>query len=501
MKLLIVEDEKIIRSGLVRHLPWEKMEITEIHAVGNAQEAFQVCENIRPDIVLSDIRMPGMNGVEMCQELQHRYPELQVIFLTGYVEKEYLKAAIDLNAVSYIEKPIALPEVQKAIYRAVENIRKERIRKEAELHRILMSGTEAGKSLGEIDWCQVFLVRLQERESMHVVRQRINQWELFFQKSHLLKLTDVISPKTLALLVASRSGESGGNSIEKHLPFLLKSLEKCGIGNWFLAAGQKGKGSEDIPVSYQTAKEALKALAWKNWNCCVCYPLEQREYRPTEKERHILEEFEQKILHRQSSEAVKIVEDFYCQLIQEKTVLSYPVLHLTDEFWRVLMKNRQSLSRGRNVNKNGDENMFFPEEASTLKELSSMLRKSIVIQMTDNGKKEDSEEDRNCFVVQKVVDYMRKNYQDADLSIRTLADYVYLTPTYLSNLFKKQTGCTIGQYLTDLRIDEAKKRLRDPQYKLYQIAERSGYRDPNYFARIFKKKTGYTPSEYREKGC
>lgn len=96
---------------------------------------------------------------------------------------------------------------------------------------------------------------------------------------------------------------------------------------------------------------------------------------------------------------------------------------------------------------------------------------------------------------------MKKDYRNPELSVKLLADRVYLTPTYLSSLFKKTTGVTIGQYLTELRLWEARKLLEDPKYKLYQISELSGYRDPNYFARIFKKKTGMTPSEYRERRC
>ena len=88
--------------------------------------------------------------------------------------------------------------------------------------------------------------------------------------------------------------------------------------------------------------------------------------------------------------------------------------------------------------------------------------------------------------------------QDQDLSIGTLAELVYLTPTYLSTVFKKQTGLTIGQYLLEVRVENAKQKMRDPQLKFYQVSEMVGYEDANYFAKIFKKKTGVTPTEYKE---
>jgi YesN/AraC family two-component response regulator len=105
---------------------------------------------------------------------------------------------------------------------------------------------------------------------------------------------------------------------------------------------------------------------------------------------------------------------------------------------------------------------------------------------------------KGCYTINKVVDYIRINYSDVDLSIKTLADYVYLTPTYLSGLFKKNMGITIGQYIVDVRIANAKVYLKDPGLKFYQISVMVGYEDANYFAKIFKKKTGMTLTEYKE---
>ena len=108
-------------------------------------------------------------------------------------------------------------------------------------------------------------------------------------------------------------------------------------------------------------------------------------------------------------------------------------------------------------------------------------------------------DDENCPAVLQVMRIMRTNYGDKNLSVKSLAESVYLTPTYLSGLFKKRTGKTIGQYLTELRIEYSMKLLMDKQLKLYHIAEMVGYEDPNYFAKIFKRHVGMTPSEYREK--
>ncbi len=128
IKLLIVDDERTIRNGLARHMDWEKLGIGMVESAGSAEEAFAQCEKIRPDILLSDIRMRGMGGVEMCTQIHAQYPECQIIFVSGYADKEYLKAAISLGAVDYIEKPVR-PEllaaaVKKALAACEEQQRK-----------------------------------------------------------------------------------------------------------------------------------------------------------------------------------------------------------------------------------------------------------------------------------------------------------------------------------------------------------------------------------------
>lgn len=105
IRALIVEDETTIRSGLVRHLSWAELGVDEVRAAESAEEAFSILENYRPDLVLSDIRMPGMDGIQMATAIRERFPDTQIAFITGYTDKEYLQAAISIGVVGYVEKP------------------------------------------------------------------------------------------------------------------------------------------------------------------------------------------------------------------------------------------------------------------------------------------------------------------------------------------------------------------------------------------------------------
>lgn len=118
MKLLIVEDEQIIRDGIISHPDWAAMGIQEVYATSNAQQAFAIMEHYLPDIIISDIQMPGMDGLTMCRKIKEQHPNIQIIILTGYDEKEYLKEAIDIGVVSFVEKPLSLMALRRALEKA-----------------------------------------------------------------------------------------------------------------------------------------------------------------------------------------------------------------------------------------------------------------------------------------------------------------------------------------------------------------------------------------------
>ena len=123
IKLLIVDDEKTIRNGLQRHIDWNGLGVDMVQSAASAEEALMICDEFIPDIVLSDIRMRGMTGVEMCTKIHALYPECQIIFVSGYSDKEYLKAAISVGAVAYIEKPVVPELLIEAVKKAIASCR------------------------------------------------------------------------------------------------------------------------------------------------------------------------------------------------------------------------------------------------------------------------------------------------------------------------------------------------------------------------------------------
>ena len=132
MKILIADDEDYTREGLLEEIDWEEFGIDEIMQAVNGEEALKIVRWFRPDIVLSDIRMPKLDGIAFAEEMLQLVPQSKLIFISGYMETEYLKSAIQLSVIDYIEKPIDVDQVKKALRRAVEEIVREKKSREAD---------------------------------------------------------------------------------------------------------------------------------------------------------------------------------------------------------------------------------------------------------------------------------------------------------------------------------------------------------------------------------
>ncbi len=140
IQLLLVEDEAWIRKGILKHIPFYDLGIGNVQAVQNAAEALELCKGgFVPDILLSDIRMPGMSGTEMAAMIKERNPRCKIIFISGYSDKEYLTTAIKLQVVGYIEKPIDLEVLKDTLLQAVNQIRLMKMQRRTLLHRLLFS--------------------------------------------------------------------------------------------------------------------------------------------------------------------------------------------------------------------------------------------------------------------------------------------------------------------------------------------------------------------------
>ena len=490
LKIIIVEDETIIRNGLVKHISWERLGIDEIKAAANTQEALSVCENYVPDIVVSDISMPGENGIVLCRKLRELFPEIEIIFVTGYDDKEYLKAAIDLHAVRYVEKPINRKDISEAVQEAVSRYKRTTEQKEAFLHTCLLDSASypictIGKKI-----FRVGILHFGQEGRLAEAKQKLTEGLGFWvRKNRASILVEISDSTTLSFLL---SGEEKLPLEKSDREEFIQSINQIFTREpgWFLAMGIQVEKTENITNSWQSALEVQKALAYLGWNHVV-FPEDLQGDHKFELDRRMIDQFADAVSGKKEEMSRKLLDNFMQELEEKQIFISGDVRHIYYSLYHVIHRAEQAMHFTDKNQKDNTEADFF-EHAETFGEMNQYLQNRL------SDLFEDGEAQKSTYAVKKVMDYIWENYGDSSLSIRTLADYVYLTPTYLSNIFKKSAGLTIGQYLVYVRVEKAKRLMKEPQLKFYEVASMVGYEDANYFAKIFKKKTNMTPSEYKE---
>lgn len=493
---LVIEDEMPIRNGILNHIDWKGLGIQEVKGAGSGEEALSICRGYRADVVISDIRMPGMDGTELCRRLLEILPQCQIIFISGYSDKEYYRAAIHLHAVDFVEKPIDTAVLSAAISRAVEEISRRHQSGNSGLHRFLMNQEINPTREGFLEY---FRCKNSIREIYYgiaVVRTRPGTvsfadletvLEENLQKSmegEVHVLSDWMNRSTFVLLILSE--EPVDRPCEKHTGQLI--LEKSD-GDCFAVISGCFSGEQNLRPMVTRCMKAAGALSYCGWNRFVWAEEEPREYTEPASDAELTKLYHL-IATKDFGSAQKMIRDRAQSMIDAKAALGYTVRNWFFQMDYVITRADENMHL--HASKETPENSPL-ESLETIEELCSCVLSHLSGIMQQEG--EDHEGGR---VIREICSYIDENLQDSGISLEKIAGRVYLTPTYLSAMFRKKTGKTIGQYITDARISRAKELLRDPKYRLYDIAEMVGYTDSKYFARMFKKQTGLTPSEYRE---
>lgn len=531
IKLLIVDDEMATREGLMQAVSWERLGIDWVRAVANGLEALQVCALLKPDIVLTDVKMPGMDGIELGIRLREAYPGLILLFLSSYADKAYLKSAIQLNALDYIEKPVNLEELEQHIGKAVSLVQETQLRQEKE--RVLQSVISEGLPL------------LREKLALQLIQKAESRQDSARLWAALGNSIPSGSGMAVVLLVLHTS-EGALIRLQADKKLLLERLERCladdGTGavcgfkdschlvvhlyaRWLTAplqltnlagkirslvqqaAGERLDAFTGIGTvvysparlleSYQTAAAATQRQFFLGYNQVVAYQELDARSHTAALDPLLPEQLGRLLESGQEEAAAKLVSDF-ADLLRPR--IDTLVNQVKNAFFELLMRLfREAVNKGISLTDQSDETggeyiWNTITRFQTLQELESYVLERIAFFFRELRQKESG--GSISFSIRHMV---QRRYSDTDLSIKTLSDALFLTPNYLSLQFKKETGLTINQYITEYRMERAKELLRDRKRKLYDVALSVGFQDANYFTKSFKKVTGLTPSDFKEK--
>jgi len=525
MKLLIVDDETPTREGLKKHIPWELLGISIVKEARDGYEALEIIANWQPDFMLTDVRMPGMDGIELASRVRKLHPSCYILFLSGYSDKEYLKSAIDLNAVSYIEKPINLSEVTQSVQKAIslfedekERVEREKFlndsleenlpyRKEKLAHALLNPKSDPKLIKRELNACSITTEPGLVYQTIIIRTDALEIWnnpDISFIKSEIKNiLTEVMlvrwvlcSDKDDRHIISILAFDSSlSNNLEISLNSAMDILHSTFHESLqlFISVGQKVNSVIDIPASYRTAVISLQKLFFRGYGKVVFIKSASigNEFVLDEEWEN---DFNYLLEQMNTLDAIQMIRRLCAEIKpKEDTLVSY----IKNIFFRILL-SINSLYERRNISENSEkpqENYLWDiiSGFETLDEIQDYISGYInsfdeKIKALQNSKR----------TIVEITRFIEKNYSNEALTTQSIAENVYLTPTYLCALFKKETGRTIREYITTVRMEKSKQLLLDRKIKLHEIAKMTGYSDSNYYAKVFKRSFGLNPSEYRE---
>lgn len=520
IRAIVVDDEDVIRDSLREFIDWNRLGIHSVSCASDGLEAITLSRQIKPDIIISDIRMPRLSGIAFVEELRNLLPNCKIIFISGYSDKEYLKSAIQLKAISFVEKPINLCEITAAVQKAVEEVRNESL-----------LGTLMHKNRV---LCQELAIQLcnpvQQLES--VTRRLMNvdhnflacnlYCTLIFRFAIYQLPQDYTSMDNERLILLQSVFDSyfqgcltvpvDNSRIIMHISdpcttneeVFKKSISNCMAEfrlnlnpsvKVFTAVGISVTGLNNIHLSYGTALTAEQQLFYTGFDTLVFYQskLLSKDYYVYD---HQLASTFDSALRQGNKQLAFQLTSLITASIQQR-----PNTHV-DYVKNIFFKLSQKLSdiafeRGMNQSDNQEDFRKYLWKLISEKETLNDLYNEFQERLTSYF---------NCLSsiagnksVSEITQYIQKHFSCSDLSIGKISDAVHLTESHICHIFKQATGKTLNQFITEYRIDKAKELLRNKQAKLVEIADAVGYTDANYFTRTFKKLVGITPSEYRDR--
>ena len=523
-KVMLVDDEEDVAQAIMKKLNWEEMGFESPRYAHNGLEALELSEESRPDIVMTDIKMPYMDGMELARNLRKLYPNIRIIIFSGFDEFEYAKEAIRLEAEEYILKPIDADELKAVFSRVHEALDRDIDEKlnvaklenyymdslpllQEDFFASLVEGrvTEdrIDKLLSDyrIDLGGPFYLIAIVHISTSSVPEGMNP--VFLSVSVRKLLEERMDPKwgcrffsymgstVMIAQLASRKDASAFTDECDRLCRLAESICKAKVT---IGIGSLVDNLTSIRDSYQRGRDAVSYRVLyghtKAINISEISPMEREE--PSEETDSLSDVF--KKMKMSDRETVDEAARRYIEsnMGQQGTIQNYRffVMELVSEVYKFVKNNQLDVNEVFDMK----EDVYAKVQQMSREELSDWFS-GICISMHELIADKRSGNTRSF--VTKAKDYVADHYSDQELSIDFICNYLGVSSAYFSTVFKKETGKTFVGYLTDFRMEKAERMLLETDEKTYVIAQEVGYSDPNYFSYVFKKQFGVSPSKYK----
>lgn len=455
-QVLLADDEPSIIKSMKNAIAWEdyKMEVT--YTASSGEEALNILMTTPPDIAILDIRMPGHNGLELSKFIAQNELKTQVIIVSGYAEFSYAQKAMQYNVLGYCLKPVEYDEITSLLLRAIRNL---------ERTSTLISTSDFLEALesNQIDMITHYLKENHFLYDTYYLASSISE--------HPLPLTD-------ALCFCTGTSQYGYLSYK---PFSVSNLELLTSNH-----SVRGIGIYPTALSIDDLHHSFYRCVAMGYHYFIC---PEMKICTTYHDFHTLPYtslIETAVNLTAKDKLVNLLE----QLLEPEYYQLFSI-HSAQQLYNMIISNSRLIPNSQDYYIHHYRQLTH--EYSSLK---SMLENLIQMLEASPEFEETQEQISNSYFL-KIMKYINTYYNE-NISLKDIAEVVNMNPNYISQVFKKSTGTTFSRYLTDLRINQAKKLLETTNTSINDISQQTGFNDYFYFLKTFKKYTGKTPSEYRE---
>ena len=538
IKVFLVEDEMVIRRGIKNSIDWEKEGYIFCGEASDGELAYPMIIKEKPDILITDIRMPFMDGLELCKLVKEELPNIKILILSGYDEFDYAKEAIRLGVTEYLLKPISSGKLLEALNGVSESIRREKedkdlVRKYMEEMRentehekqkffeqmiagnlSMADALETGKkyemnlSAGMYNLL-LFRFTLGEEnrksgellgEAEYAIKKLTERLEYVFEFQR-----DV---EGWAFLLMADNEEQMSERVKELSKDLEEIMKNYSTIAYFGGIGQPVARLRELEESFREAERALAARFTMELNRIISVEdirmaqnvdtlddIEITSFGEIEKTRTMLGKF----LNNGAEDEIDEFVDVYINELPEENLKSVLMRqYIIMDAYIVMMSFCEKIEgiEGE-MQAQSEELKNSMKTIQTLEEIKNyirmLLKKIIGVRDTISGR-------RYSDIIEIAKDQIRKTYMSDEISLNTIAAEVGMSPSYFSSIFSKEMGKTFVEYLTEIRMDRAKELLMCSSMKTSEIGYEVGYKDPHYFSYIFKKTQNCTPKEFRARG-
>lgn len=531
-KVLLVDDEEEVRQGIRDKIDWAKFNFSVIGEAENGREALNFFDEVIPDIVITDINMPFMDGLELTAEIKENYPIVKVVILTGFDDFKFAQTAIKYGVYDYILKPVLPKDINDLLLKLQESLNAE-INEKKDLENLRIYYQESIPLLRENYLVSMILGKpgagtITDKFKELNINVKGNWYSASILKIDSESVTDPDSRKDIELkkfaifnitkeiLLNHNSGESffhddgiviiigidckdrttARNKMFSILDEIRQNVKKYLRLTVSIGFGYIVETLENIRMSYLSSQTARRyKLILSGDKVIFVEDLEPG----INNFFHLNEDREEALISSikfgEETEVSKSVDSLFIELNNKGASLKEYQLYFM-EIISVLMKmarffqieSKEVLPQNSGMYTELDNFDSIDQAKTWIGELCINLMKSI------SGKRLDAAQ----LLFEKARDYIDENYHDQELNVQRVSDHLFISPSYLCLIFKKKADETFLKYVMKIRLEKAKEMLLDNSNKIADVAEKVGYPDVSYFSYFFKKNTGLSPREYKK---